>query len=73
MNSLCFIVIHHVLLQQRWCSENLSTDIARRLAHPMDVSHVIEERSLCWTHFRADVTLIYDIFGLSNTVNRKFE
>lgn len=68
VNSLRLVMIHHVLLQQRWRSKDLSADVARRLSNAVNISHVIEKRSLGRAHFRANVTLINGVFGLADTV-----
>jgi hypothetical protein len=50
-------MVHHVLLQQNFGSENFVADVALAMLDAMSVSHVIEERSLGWTYFRALVAL----------------
>lgn len=63
---LRFVVVHHVLLQECRRTEHLAADIAWRFADSVHIPHVIEERSLGRTHFRADVALEGLVFGLSN-------
>jgi hypothetical protein len=70
MNSLCFVVVHHVLLEKCWRSENLVADSAGCLADAVDVSHVVEEGTFSGSEFRTDVALVDDVFGNANAVLR---
>jgi hypothetical protein len=50
-DSLRLIVIHHVLFEKNFRSKHFVADGAGHFLDTMDVSHVIEERSLSWTDF----------------------
>lgn len=42
-HSLRLVVVHHVLLEQHFCSEYFGANVARALLDSVRVAHVIEE------------------------------
>lgn len=71
-HPLRLVVVHHVLLQENSCTEYFFADVAATFLNPMSVPHVVEQRSLGWTHLRAHMTVECFSLGLSNSVHISF-
>lgn len=71
-DPLCLIVIHHVLFEKNSCPEYFVANVANAFLNSMSVAHVIEQRSLGWTHLRAYVTVIRFSFSLPDSMNVSF-